>query len=245
MYFLNINQKAFVDHFPTCDFNDAALISFVRYWKEKDISEKLFYTEKTFVWFSAKFISEQLPMLHIKTYRGIKKRLDKLTDLGLLEAHPDNQKMNKSFYALGSKFDLIITAQRMNQSSEGMNGSSEGYEPAFRRRMNGSSDNNIKEDNIKEDNIKGNARAFQKPTIRELDQFFVSIGLSNSAAQDQAEIFINHYQSNGWKVGGKSPMKDWKAAARNWKRRIKNYKNQKNEHTTRVEPKKGRAFGTV
>ena len=32
----------------------------------------------------------------------------------------------------------------------------------------------------------------------------------------EAEKFFNYYQSNGWLVGGKSKMKDWKAAARNW-----------------------------
>jgi hypothetical protein len=32
----------------------------------------------------------------------------------------------------------------------------------------------------------------------------------------EAHKFYNHFQSNGWKVGGKSPMKDWHAAARNW-----------------------------
>ncbi|MBW4359375.1 transcriptional regulator [Flavobacterium taihuense] len=32
----------------------------------------------------------------------------------------------------------------------------------------------------------------------------------------EAEKFYNYYQSNGWLVGGKSKMKDWKAGARNW-----------------------------
>jgi hypothetical protein len=32
----------------------------------------------------------------------------------------------------------------------------------------------------------------------------------------EAQKFFNYYQSNGWKVGGKTPMRDWKAAARNW-----------------------------
>lgn len=31
------------------------------------------------------------------------------------------------------------------------------------------------------------------------------------------EKFINHYTSNGWKVG-RNPMKDWKAAVRNWEK---------------------------
>ena len=32
----------------------------------------------------------------------------------------------------------------------------------------------------------------------------------------EARKFFNHFESNGWKVGGKSPMKNWHAAARNW-----------------------------
>ena len=32
----------------------------------------------------------------------------------------------------------------------------------------------------------------------------------------EAQKFYNHFESNGWLVGGKSKMKDWKAAARNW-----------------------------
>jgi hypothetical protein len=32
-----------------------------------------------------------------------------------------------------------------------------------------------------------------------------------------AQSFIDHYTSNGWKVG-KNPMKDWKAAVRTWER---------------------------
>jgi hypothetical protein len=32
----------------------------------------------------------------------------------------------------------------------------------------------------------------------------------------EAEKFFNHFESNGWLVGGRSKIKDWKAAARNW-----------------------------
>jgi hypothetical protein len=33
----------------------------------------------------------------------------------------------------------------------------------------------------------------------------------------ECEKFFNHFSSNGWKVGGKAPMKNWQAAVRNWK----------------------------
>lgn len=32
----------------------------------------------------------------------------------------------------------------------------------------------------------------------------------------EAKKFFNHFESNGWMVGGKSKMKNWQAAARNW-----------------------------
>jgi hypothetical protein len=32
----------------------------------------------------------------------------------------------------------------------------------------------------------------------------------------EAERFFNYYSSNGWLIGGKTIMKDWKASARNW-----------------------------
>ena len=31
----------------------------------------------------------------------------------------------------------------------------------------------------------------------------------------EAHKFFNHFESNGWRVGGKTPMKNWHAAARN------------------------------
>ena len=48
--------------------------------------------------------------------------------------------------------------------------------------------------------------------MSELEIFFQGKNIATTEAQK----FFNHFESNGWKVGGKSPMKDWKAAARNW-----------------------------
>ncbi|CAG2532833.1 hypothetical protein MAR621_03027 [Maribacter dokdonensis] len=32
----------------------------------------------------------------------------------------------------------------------------------------------------------------------------------------EAQKFFNHYESIGWKIGGRIPIVDWKASARNW-----------------------------
>lgn len=36
------------------------------------------------------------------------------------------------------------------------------------------------------------------------------------STETEANKFFNYFQSNGWKIGGKAPMRDWQAAARNW-----------------------------
>lgn len=50
-----------------------------------------------------------------------------------------------------------------------------------------------------------------------------------NTTQIDAEKFYNHFQSNGWLVGGKSKMKDWKAAARNWILNSEKFKIQNSE----------------
>lgn len=45
----------------------------------------------------------------------------------------------------------------------------------------------------------------------------------DNKCEQEGEGFFDHFKSNGWKIGGKTPMVDWQAAVRNWVRR-----NQKN-----------------
>jgi hypothetical protein len=40
----------------------------------------------------------------------------------------------------------------------------------------------------------------------------------------EAEKFFNHYQANNWRLGGRNPIKDWHATARNWILRAEEFK---------------------
>ena len=55
--------------------------------------------------------------------------------------------------------------------------------------------------------------AFAAPTPEEVSGYAEEAGISLDAAR-----FCDFYASKGWRVGS-SPMKDWRAAARNWARR--------------------------
>jgi len=50
------------------------------------------------------------------------------------------------------------------------------------------------------------------PHPGQVEAFFIA----QRSTAAEAQRFINHYTANGWLVGGKSPMKDWKASAKNW-----------------------------
>lgn len=78
-------------------------------------------------------------------------------------------------------------------------------------------------------NINNNisAKRFVKPTIEEVRAY-----CKDRNNNVDAEKFISHYDSNGWKVG-KTPMKDWKASVRTWE------KNDFNNHkVVQEEPPK-------
>jgi len=55
---------------------------------------------------------------------------------------------------------------------------------------------------------------FRKPSMEELEAF-----ASESKLNFDAAAFFDHFESNGWRIGGRTAMKDWRAAVRNWVRR--------------------------
>ena len=62
-----------------------------------------------------------------------------------------------------------------------------------------------------------------KPTLEETQIYF----LEKKFPEVEAQRFFNYFESNGWLVGGRTKMKDWKAAARNWMLNTKKFtKNQ-------------------
>lgn len=57
------------------------------------------------------------------------------------------------------------------------------------------------------------------PTRESVIEFF----LLKKSAEQEALKFFNHFQSNGWRVGGRTPMHDWQAAAEKWMLNITNF----------------------
>ena len=82
--------------------------------------------------------------------------------------------------------------------------------------------NNLSNDKLESEGASNKSKPspsrFIPPTLEEVKAYVLEKGL-----EMDAEEFYDYYTAIGWKVG-KSPMRDWKAAARNWARRDKKMK---------------------
>lgn len=83
------------------------------------------------------------------------------------------------------------------------------------KQQQSNTDNNI---TIQQENKRTYTRTPQN--IEEVIEYGKEIELQS----EECNSFFDHFQSNGWKVGGKAPMKDWKASLRNWKRNSNKFK---------------------
>jgi hypothetical protein len=64
--------------------------------------------------------------------------------------------------------------------------------------------------------IQEKKEVYRNPTIEMVEIYFKELNASSL----EAKKFYDYFESNGWKIGGKASMKNWKAAIRNWVRRL-------------------------
>jgi uncharacterized protein YdaU (DUF1376 family) len=62
---------------------------------------------------------------------------------------------------------------------------------------------------------------FTPPSLDDVFNYMVEKSVHDPAGE--SDRFVNHYESNGWKVG-RNPMKSWQAAVRNWIKNIEDFK---------------------
>jgi hypothetical protein len=76
-------------------------------------------------------------------------------------------------------------------------------------------DSSIVYNNNNNNNKNKKERGRLRPTRSDWSAYAKEIGWGTT----DAESAFDYYESNGWKIGGKTPVKDWRACARNCQRR--------------------------
>ena len=71
--------------------------------------EKKMSGGRMWFWISYALIINEIPYCNIKTKDGIYRRMKNLQAAGVIDFHPDNQKQNKTFFAWGAAYDILIS----------------------------------------------------------------------------------------------------------------------------------------
>ena len=75
----------------------------------------------------------------------------------------------------------------------------------------------------KQSNKETKKQVFIRPSLDDVREY-----IAQNYLPVDPERFFDYYEANGWKISGKSQMKDWKAAVRNWSHREQEKANEKN-----------------
>lgn len=134
--------------------------------------------------------------------RTLRDILNRLEEMGLVEEFPVVRHSHS------------IPAYTTRQAAEIADGQRQNLPAATGRNCRQKENNIVSCINIqREREIDARARGFKVPTLEEVKAYCDERRNNVDAAE-----FIDHYTSNGWKIG-KAPMRDWRAAVRTWERK--------------------------
>ena len=187
----------------------------VRYDENLKANEKLMYGEITALtyktgecWASNNYFAR----LYKTTPQAISKWILNLSKYGYLsiDYEYEGKMIKKRILKVSTNID------------RGINKYLEGYQQKIKENNTSNNITSIKKEIYKE-------KKFKKPTLEEVKEYCLE--RKNNV---DVELFINYYESNGWKVG-KNSMKDWKACVRTWERnRVNKPKESRYEREKRL-----------
>lgn len=85
------------------DLVDLALFDFIRDFIDSGRSECASVNGKPYFWISPSYIIQEMPILGIKTTRGINLRIEKLISEGMLLRGPENKSKRRTYIAFGPR----------------------------------------------------------------------------------------------------------------------------------------------
>lgn len=87
--------------------------------------------------------------------------------------------------------------------------------------------------NTKKEPPQTESKRFIPPTLEEVQAYCLE-----RKNKVDAELFLNHYEANGWVQNGNKKIKDWRAAVRTWEKRSFGDNKQRSVYQNQVTPQK-------
>lgn len=126
-YTLTINQKAIIDNDLDLDIIEASLLNVLMQMTfDWEGMTKIQSLGKEFYWFDYNKLLQEAPLLRSKKDSPYKpdtiyRYMAELANRGYLEAHPDNKKLKKPFYALTAKCHLLLGSSNKSTTDKNPN----------------------------------------------------------------------------------------------------------------------------
>jgi hypothetical protein len=115
--YLTIDFDAIYDGGFNIDITDAAIFEYIVKFSHSSICVKVNTPEGVYFKISPQLIINSLPILGIKTKRGINKRTENLIKEGLIEKHPNCRELNSSLIRFGKRYNDMVfrdTSEQMD-----------------------------------------------------------------------------------------------------------------------------------
>lgn len=94
-------------------------------------------------------------------------------------------------------------------------------------------------DRLGKDRLESESKADKPPRPRftpPSEDDAITYFCEQGSSAEEAKAFMDHYAANGWKVAGRSSMKDWHASARSWLRRVGQYPRPQTRNVSQESP---------
>ena len=145
--------------------------------------------------------------------------ISQLNQFGYIKYHPSKNPMIGSSVEM---IDSLILRQVNEHYSPILRQVKEVYSPILRlpnEPLNKHINNKHINISIAQKKQKSKTSKTTPPTLELVQHYFKE----KNKPDIEAQKFFNYFESNGWKIGGRTPMKNWKAAANNWMLNLNKY----------------------
>lgn len=94
------------------DIVDLAVFDAFRDFANSNRCEKIIFEGRVYFWIQYDLIIDELPYVGLTTRDAVYRRMKRLEEAQVIEFHPDNRKMNKSFFCWSKNYDALITTSK-------------------------------------------------------------------------------------------------------------------------------------
>jgi hypothetical protein len=111
LYTISINQKAALDSGLPLNFQHLAVVAVLKNMFASSDTLEVWHDGRCFKWVALQTIADELPLLDLEK-RRISGLISELEDMAIVERHPENKALRKSFFRASKNWNMLFTTMQ-------------------------------------------------------------------------------------------------------------------------------------